>query len=84
MRSQDNSAATIASVDMQAVIDHTNGQYSAIIQGGAIQLATNATDDMKGQGTLTMSNAATILHHDQTRDVQQTLLQSSQVVSQGQ
>ncbi|XP_077575529.1 cyclic AMP-responsive element-binding protein 1-like isoform X2 [Stigmatopora nigra] len=63
----------------------SSGQYIAITQGGAIQLANNGTDGLQ---TLTMANAttaqsgATILQYAQTSDGQQILLPSNQVMVQ--
>uniref|UniRef100_A0A3B4FTS3 cAMP responsive element binding protein 1 n=1 Tax=Pundamilia nyererei TaxID=303518 RepID=A0A3B4FTS3_9CICH len=67
----------------------SSGQYIAITQGGAIQLANNGTDGVQGLQTLTMTNAAaaqpgaTILQYAQTSDGQQILVPSNQVVVQG-
>ncbi|XP_061633721.1 cyclic AMP-responsive element-binding protein 1-like isoform X2 [Phyllopteryx taeniolatus] len=66
----------------------SSGQYIAITQGGAIQLANNGTDGVQGLQALTMANAATaqpgatILQYAQTSDGQQILLPSNQVVVQ--
>ncbi|XP_029315021.1 cyclic AMP-responsive element-binding protein 1b isoform X1 [Cottoperca gobio] len=66
----------------------SSGQYIAITQGGAIQLANNGTDGVQGIQTLTMTNAAaaqsgaTILQYAQTSDGQQILVPSNQVVVQ--
>ncbi|XP_026157987.1 cyclic AMP-responsive element-binding protein 1 isoform X2 [Mastacembelus armatus] len=66
----------------------SSGQYIAITQGGAIQLANNGTDGVQGLQTLTMANAAaaqpgaTILQYAQTSDGQQILVPSNQVVVQ--
>uniref|UniRef100_A0A3Q3MV66 cAMP responsive element binding protein 1b n=1 Tax=Mastacembelus armatus TaxID=205130 RepID=A0A3Q3MV66_9TELE len=67
----------------------SSGQYIAITQGGAIQLANNGTDGVQGLQTLTMTNAAaaaqpgaTILQYAQTSDGQQILVPSNQVVVQ--
>ncbi|XP_034417345.1 cyclic AMP-responsive element-binding protein 1b [Cyclopterus lumpus] len=67
----------------------SSGQYIAITQGGAIQLANNCTDGVQGIQTLTMTNAAaaaqpgtTILQYAQTSDGQQILVPSNQVVVQ--
>ncbi|KAM6893174.1 cyclic AMP-responsive element-binding protein 1-like isoform 2-T2 [Lycodopsis pacificus] len=63
----------------------SSGQYIAITQGGAIQLANNGTDGMQGLQTLTMAQGqggATILQYAQTTDGQQILVPSNQVVVQ--
>ncbi|XP_067359149.1 cyclic AMP-responsive element-binding protein 1-like isoform X3 [Channa argus] len=65
----------------------SSGQYIAITQGGAIQLANNGTDGVQGLQTLTMANSATqpgttILQYAQTSDGQQILVPSNQVVVQ--
>ncbi|XP_062258767.1 cyclic AMP-responsive element-binding protein 1b [Platichthys flesus] len=67
----------------------SSGQYIAITQGGAIQLANNGTDGVQGIQTLTMTNAAggaqggaTILQYAQTSDGQQILVPSNQVMVQ--
>ncbi|XP_056289323.1 cyclic AMP-responsive element-binding protein 1b isoform X2 [Pseudoliparis swirei] len=89
---EDAVAAThsITTVTMPTPIYQTSsGQYIAITQGGAIQLANNCTDGVQGIQTLTMSNAAagaqpgtTILQYAQTSDGQQILVPSNQVVVQ--
>ncbi|XP_028991662.1 cyclic AMP-responsive element-binding protein 1-like [Betta splendens] len=83
-KSEDDSAPAITTVTMPTPIYQTSsGQYIAITQGGAIQLANNGTD-----GVLTMANAAaaqpgaTILQYAQTSDGQQILVPSNQVVVQ--
>ncbi|KAI9526110.1 Cyclic AMP-responsive element-binding protein 1 [Dissostichus eleginoides] len=83
-KSEDDSVPAITTVTMPTPIYQTsNGQYIAITQGGAIQLANNGTDGLQ---TLTMSNAAqpgaTILQYAQTSDGQQILVPSNQVVVQ--
>lgn len=85
-KSEDD-APTITTVTMPTPIYQTSsGQYIAITQGGAIQLANNGTDGMQGLQTLTMANAgqggATILQYAQTTDGQQILVPSNQVVVQ--
>ncbi|XP_077369914.1 cyclic AMP-responsive element-binding protein 1-like [Festucalex cinctus] len=89
-KSEDDSAPAIATVTMPTPIYQTSsGQYIAITQGGAIQLANNGTDGVQGLQALTMANAAagqpgaTILQYAQTSDGQQILLPSNQVVVQG-
>ncbi|XP_059183614.1 cyclic AMP-responsive element-binding protein 1-like [Centropristis striata] len=77
----------ITTVTMPTPIYQTSsGQYIAITQGGAIQLANNGTDGVQGLQTLTMANAAqpgaTILQYAQTSDGQQILVPSNQVVVQ--
>ncbi|XP_034043018.1 cyclic AMP-responsive element-binding protein 1-like, partial [Thalassophryne amazonica] len=90
---EDSSAAatpTIATVTVPTSIYQTSsGQYIAITQGGAIQLANNGTDGVQGLQALTMTNAAaaaqpgaTILQYAQTSDGQQILVPSNQVVVQ--
>lgn len=84
-KSEDDSAPTITTVTMPTPIYQTStGQYIAITQGGAIQLANNGTDGLQA---LTMSNSAqsgtTILQYAQTSDGQQILVPSNQVVVQG-
>ncbi|KAJ8415065.1 hypothetical protein AAFF_G00007630 [Aldrovandia affinis] len=81
---------SITTVTMPTPIYQTSsGQYIAITQGGAIQLANNGTDGVQGLQTLTMTNAAaaqpgtTILQYAQTSDGQQILVPSNQVVVQG-
>ncbi|XP_034403951.1 cyclic AMP-responsive element-binding protein 1-like isoform X1 [Cyclopterus lumpus] len=86
-KSEDDSAPAITTVTMPTPIYQTSsGQYIAITQGGAIQLANNGTDGMQGLQTLTMANAgqggATILQYAQTTDGQQILVPSNQVVVQ--
>ncbi|KAM3585096.1 uncharacterized protein V6R79_007393 [Siganus canaliculatus] len=88
-KSEDDSAPAIATVTMPTPIYQTSsGQYIAITQGGAIQLANNGTDGVQGLQTLTMANAAaaqpgaTILQYAQTSDGQQILVPSNQVVVQ--
>lgn len=79
----------ITTVTMPTPIYQTSsGQYIAITQGGAIQLANNGTDGVQGLQTLTMASAAgaqqgaTILQYAQTSDGQQILVPSNQVVVQ--
>ncbi|KAM3862464.1 cyclic AMP-responsive element-binding protein 1b [Diretmus argenteus] len=89
---EDSSAAApaITTVTVPTPIYQTSsGQYIAITQGGAIQLANNGTDGVQGIQTLTMTNAAaaaqpgtTILQYAQTSDGQQILVPSNQVVVQ--
>ncbi|XP_033901195.3 cyclic AMP-responsive element-binding protein 1 isoform X1 [Acipenser ruthenus] len=86
---EDSSTPAITTVTVPTPIYQTStGQYIAITQGGAIQLANNGTDGMQGLQTLTMSNAAaaqpgtTILQYAQTSDGQQILVPSNQVVVQ--
>ncbi|XP_051913712.1 cyclic AMP-responsive element-binding protein 1-like isoform X2 [Hippocampus zosterae] len=88
-KSEDDSAPAITTVTMPTPIYQTSsGQYIAITQGGAIQLANNGTDGIQGLQALTMANAATgqpgatILQYAQTSDGQQILLPSNQVVVQ--
>ncbi|KAI7808806.1 cyclic AMP-responsive element-binding protein 1b [Triplophysa rosa] len=88
-KSEEDSAPAITTVTMPTPIYQTSsGQYIAITQGGAIQLANNGTDGMQGLQTLTMTNAAaaqqgtTILQYAQTSDGQQILVPSNQVVVQ--
>ncbi|KAM3857240.1 cyclic AMP-responsive element-binding protein 1-like [Diretmus argenteus] len=85
-KSEDDSVPAITTVTMPTPIYQTSsGQYIAITQGGAIQLANNGTDGLQ---TLTMANAAgaqqgtTILQYAQTSDGQQILVPSNQVVVQ--
>ncbi|TWW63951.1 Cyclic AMP-responsive element-binding protein 1 [Takifugu flavidus] len=89
-KSEDDSAPAITTVTMPTPIYQTSsGQYIAITQGGAIQLANNGTDGVQGLQTLTMANTtagqpgATILQYAQTSDGQQILVPSNQVVVQG-
>uniref|UniRef100_A0A8C1P4F8 cAMP responsive element binding protein 1a n=1 Tax=Cyprinus carpio TaxID=7962 RepID=A0A8C1P4F8_CYPCA len=88
-RSEEDSTPAITTVTMPTPIYQTSsGQYIAITQGGAIQLANNGTDGVQGLQTLTMTNAAgaqpgtTILQYAQTSDGQQILVPSNQVVVQ--
>ncbi|KAM6893435.1 cyclic AMP-responsive element-binding protein 1 [Xenentodon cancila] len=88
-KSEDDSAPAITTVTMPTPIYQTSsGQYIAITQGGAIQLANNGTDGVQGLQTLTMASAAaaqpgaTILQYAQTSDGQQILVPSNQVVVQ--
>ncbi|KAF7689424.1 hypothetical protein HF521_012777 [Silurus meridionalis] len=81
--------SAIAAVTVPTPIYQTSsGQYIAITQGGAIQLANNGTDGVQGLQTLTMTNTgaaqsgATILQYAQTSDGQQILVPSNQVVVQ--
>ncbi|KAM9664531.1 cyclic AMP-responsive element-binding protein 1 isoform 4-T8 [Trichechus inunguis] len=86
---EETSAPAITTVTVPTPIYQTSsGQYIAITQGGAIQLANNGTDGVQGLQTLTMTNAAatqpgtTILQYAQTTDGQQILVPSNQVVVQ--
>ncbi|XP_028663866.1 cyclic AMP-responsive element-binding protein 1b [Erpetoichthys calabaricus] len=86
---EDSSTPAITTVTVPTPIYQTSsGQYIAITQGGAIQLANNGTDGVQGLQTLTMTNAAaaqtgtTILQYAQTTDGQQILVPSNQVVVQ--
>uniref|UniRef100_H9GFI2 cAMP responsive element binding protein 1 n=1 Tax=Anolis carolinensis TaxID=28377 RepID=H9GFI2_ANOCA len=89
-KSEEEAAApAITTVTVPTPIYQTSsGQYIAITQGGAIQLANNGTDGVQGLQTLTMTNAAatqpgtTILQYAQTTDGQQILVPSNQVVVQ--
>lgn len=88
-KSEDDSTPAITTVTMPTPIYQTSsGQYIAITQGGAIQLANNGTDGVQGLQTLTMTNAGaaqpgtTILQYAQTSDGQQILVPSNQVVVQ--
>lgn len=89
-KSEEDSAPAITTVTVPTPIYQTSsGQYIAITQGGAIQLANNGTDGVQGLQTLTMSSAAaatqpgaTILQYAQTSDGQQILVPSNQVVVQ--
>ncbi|XP_056110395.1 cyclic AMP-responsive element-binding protein 1a isoform X1 [Rhinichthys klamathensis goyatoka] len=88
-KSEEDSTPAITTVTMPTPIYQTSsGQYIAITQGGAIQLANNGTDGVQGLQTLTMTNAAgaqqgtTILQYAQTSDGQQILVPSNQVVVQ--
>ncbi|XP_051566683.1 cyclic AMP-responsive element-binding protein 1-like isoform X2 [Myxocyprinus asiaticus] len=85
-KSEEDAAPAITTVTVPTPIYQTSsGQYIAITQGGAIQLANNGTDGLQ---TLTMTNAAaaqpgtTILQYAQTSDGQQILVPSNQVVVQ--
>ncbi|XP_016298030.1 cyclic AMP-responsive element-binding protein 1-like isoform X1 [Sinocyclocheilus anshuiensis] len=87
--SEEDSTPAITTVTVPTPIYQTSsGQYIAITQGGAIQLANNGTDGVQGLQTLTMTNAAgaqpgtTILQYAQTSDGQQILVPSNQVVVQ--
>ncbi|ETE71081.1 Cyclic AMP-responsive element-binding protein 1, partial [Ophiophagus hannah] len=84
---EEATAPAITTVTVPTPIYQTSsGQYIAITQGGAIQLANNGTDGVQGLQTLTMTNAAatqpgtTILQYAQTTDGQQILVPSNQVV----
>ncbi|KAM7375274.1 hypothetical protein PAMA_014392 [Pampus argenteus] len=88
-KSEDDSGPAVTTVTMPTPIYQTSsGQYIAITQGAAIQLANNGTDGVQGLQTLTMANAAaaqpgaTILQYAQTSDGQQILVPSNQVVVQ--
>ncbi|KAF7652465.1 hypothetical protein LDENG_00096240 [Lucifuga dentata] len=91
-RAEEDAAAAapaITTVTVPTPIYQTSsGQYIAITQGGAIQLANNGTDGVQGLQALTMTNAAaaqpgaTILQYAQTSDGQQILVPSNQVVVQ--
>ncbi|XP_057186617.1 cyclic AMP-responsive element-binding protein 1a isoform X2 [Triplophysa rosa] len=88
-KSEEDSTPAITTVTMPTPIYQTSsGQYIAITQAGAIQLANNGTDGVQGLQTLTMTNAAnaqpgtTILQYAQTSDGQQILVPSNQVVVQ--
>lgn len=90
-KAEDDSSAAAATPAITTVTVPTpiyqtsSGQYIAITQGGAIQLANNGTDGLQ---TLTMANTAaaqpgaTILQYAQTSDGQQILVPSNQVVVQ--
>ncbi|XP_077473280.1 cyclic AMP-responsive element-binding protein 1b [Stigmatopora argus] len=84
-----SATAAITTVTVPTPIYQTSsGQYIAITQGGAIQLANNGTDGVQGLQALTMTNATaaqpgtTILQYAQTSDGQQILVPSNQVVVQ--
>ncbi|XP_043916475.1 cyclic AMP-responsive element-binding protein 1 isoform X1 [Protopterus annectens] len=86
---EETTTPAITTVTVPTPIYQTSsGQYIAITQGGAIQLANNGTDGVQGLQTLTMTNAATaqpgttILQYAQTTDGQQILVPSNQVVVQ--
>uniref|UniRef100_A0A3B4D8S7 BZIP domain-containing protein n=1 Tax=Pygocentrus nattereri TaxID=42514 RepID=A0A3B4D8S7_PYGNA len=88
-KSEEDAAPAITTVTVPTPIYQTSsGQYIAITQGGAIQLANNGTDGIQGLQTLTMTNTAatqpgtTILQYAQTSDGQQILVPSNQVVVQ--
>ncbi|KAJ8385102.1 hypothetical protein AAFF_G00192430 [Aldrovandia affinis] len=87
-KSEEDSTPAITTVTVPTPIYQTSsGQYIAITQGGAIQLANNGTDGVQGLQTLTMTNAVaqpgtTILQYAQTSDGQQILVPSNQVVMQ--
>ncbi|XP_070980141.1 cyclic AMP-responsive element-binding protein 1-like isoform X2 [Oncorhynchus clarkii lewisi] len=90
-KSEEDLAPAITTVTMPTscpIYQTSSGQYIAITQGGAIQLANNGTDAVQGLQTLTMSNAAaaqqgtTILQYAQTSDGQQILVPSNQMVVQ--
>ncbi|KPP59123.1 cyclic AMP-responsive element-binding protein 1-like [Scleropages formosus] len=88
-KSEEEAAPAITTVTVPTPIYQTSsGQYIAITQGGAIQLANNGTDGVQGLQTLTMTNATatqpgtTILQYAQTTDGQQILVPSNQVVVQ--
>ncbi|KAK2818134.1 hypothetical protein Q7C36_022067 [Tachysurus vachellii] len=88
-KNEEESAQAITTVTVPTPIYQTSsGQYIAITQGGAIQLANNGTDGVQGLQTLTMTNTggaqsgATILQYAQTSDGQQILVPSNQVVVQ--
>ncbi|XP_072301382.1 cyclic AMP-responsive element-binding protein 1b [Eucyclogobius newberryi] len=78
------STPAITTVTVPTPIYQTSsGQYIAITQGGAIQLANNGTDGVQGIQTLTAAQpGATILQYAQTSDGQQILVPSNQVVVQ--
>uniref|UniRef100_UPI00398F3339 cyclic AMP-responsive element-binding protein 1b isoform X1 n=2 Tax=Pristiophorus japonicus TaxID=55135 RepID=UPI00398F3339 len=89
-KSEEESVPTVTTMTMPTPIYQTStGQYIAITQGGAIQLANNGTDGVQGLQTLTMSNAsttqggATIVQYAQSPDGQQIFVPGSQVVVQG-
>ncbi|XP_038643228.1 cyclic AMP-responsive element-binding protein 1b isoform X2 [Scyliorhinus canicula] len=89
-KSEEESVSTVTTMTMPTPIYQTSsGQYIAITQGGAIQLANNGTDGVQGLQTLTMSNAATaqggaaIVQYAQSPDGQQIFVPGSQVVVQG-
>uniref|UniRef100_A0A6Q2XS34 Uncharacterized protein n=1 Tax=Esox lucius TaxID=8010 RepID=A0A6Q2XS34_ESOLU len=90
-KSEEDTTPAITTVTMPTscpIYQTSTGQYIAITQGGAIQLANNGTDGVQGLQTLTMTNAAaaqqgtTILQYAQTSDGQQILVPSNQVVVQ--
>lgn len=86
-KTEEDSAAVapaITTVTVPTPIYQTSsGQYIAITQGGAIQLANNGTDGVQGIQTLTAAQpGATILQYAQTSDGQQILVPSNQVVVQ--
>lgn len=88
-KSEEDTGPAITTVTVPTPIYQTSsGQYIAITQGGAIQLANNGTDGVQGLQTLTMTGAGgaqpgtTILQYAQTSDGQQILVPSNQVVVQ--
>ncbi|XP_060754983.1 cyclic AMP-responsive element-binding protein 1a isoform X2 [Neoarius graeffei] len=88
-KNEEESTPAITTVTVPTPIYQTSsGQYIAITQGGAIQLANNGTDGVQSLQTLTMTNTAgnqsgaTILQYAQTSDGQQILVPSNQVVVQ--
>ncbi|XP_048454740.1 cyclic AMP-responsive element-binding protein 1b isoform X4 [Rhincodon typus] len=89
-KSEEESVSTVTTMTMPTPIYQTSsGQYIAITQGGAIQLANNGTDGVQGLQTLTMTNAATaqggaaIVQYAQSPDGQQIFVPGSQVLVQG-
>ncbi|KAG7280360.1 hypothetical protein CRUP_024152 [Coryphaenoides rupestris] len=81
-KSEDDTAPAITTVTMPTPIYQTSsGQYIAITQGGAIQLANNGTDGLLTMNTATQPGT-TILQYAQTSDGQQILVPSNQVVVQ--
>ncbi|XP_030642036.1 cyclic AMP-responsive element-binding protein 1b [Chanos chanos] len=87
-KSEEDAAPAITTVTVPTPIYQTSsGQYIAITQGGAIQLANNGTDGVQGLQTLTMTNAAaaqpgtTILQYAQTSDGQQILVPSNVIAA---
>lgn len=86
-KSEDDTAPTTTVTMPTPIYQTSSGQYIAITQGGAIQLANNGTDGMQGLQALTMASAGgqqgtTILQYAQTSDGQQILVPSNQVVVQ--
>ncbi|XP_032815618.1 cyclic AMP-responsive element-binding protein 1-like isoform X1 [Petromyzon marinus] len=84
-KSEEEGTATISTVTLPTPIYQTStGQYIAIAQGGAIQIANGA----EGLQALTMTNTgnqqggATIVQYAQTSDGQQFFVPGSQVVVQ--
>ncbi|XP_066572461.1 cAMP-responsive element modulator isoform X1 [Amia ocellicauda] len=87
---EEGSASSVAPISVPSIYQTSTGQYIAISQGGAIQIASPGGDGIQGLQTLTMTNSgtpqpgATIVQYTaQSSDgTQQFFVPGSQVVVQ--